>query len=165
VLEAFAVAQPALDFARRGRVHVAIVDYQLEGRSGLWLCRRLRELPDPPAVVMYSAFSDQLLAAGCAVAGASALVDKSALGPELAAGVRDAAAGRRQPFNVAPTVVQAIGEGLEPDEQALFGLMLSDVPDAEIARRLRMRDTELDATRWSLLRRLDGVARVGDRHG
>jgi DNA-binding NarL/FixJ family response regulator len=155
VLGAFATADPALAFARGQRVDVAIVDYQLGGRSGLWLCRRLRELADAPAVVIYSAFSDAALAAASVVAGASGLVSKAALTSDLAARIREAAAGERRLPVVAPALSAAIARRLDTEEQAVFGMMMSGVPGVEIAQTLRMRDTELDATLSMMLRKLE----------
>ena len=68
VLEAHATAEAALAFARRANFEVAVVDYQLGGHSGLWLSRKLKRLREPPAVVVYSAYSDYVLAAACVVA-------------------------------------------------------------------------------------------------
>ena len=157
VLDTFVTAEAALAFAERTPVDVAVVDYQLGARSGLWLCRRLRALADEPAVVMYSAFSDWLLSAACVVAGASALVSKTALGPELAACIREAVAGERRLPRVAPALAESIGRRLDAEEQAVFGMTLSGVSETEIARTLRMRDTELDATLWAMLRKLERV--------
>src|ERR1700753_3015963 len=93
VLDAFATAEAAYGFARRHVIDAAIVDYQLGGRSGLWCSRRLKALQPPPAVLIYSAFSDHLLAAASVVARADGLVSKAALGAELCDRIRDAARG------------------------------------------------------------------------
>ena len=79
IAAACASAEEALEFAERSdtTLHVAIVDYQLGGHSGLWLSRRLRALPDPPRVLVYSAFSDHLLAAAAVVAEASAEIGRA----------------------------------------------------------------------------------------
>ena len=41
VLDAVATAQAAVSFAERNELDVAIVDYQLGGRNGLWVSRKL----------------------------------------------------------------------------------------------------------------------------
>lgn len=61
VVDALDSAEAAAEVAARMAVDVAIVDYQLPGHSGLWLSRKLKRLPVPPAVLIYSAFSDYLL--------------------------------------------------------------------------------------------------------
>jgi DNA-binding NarL/FixJ family response regulator len=159
VLEAFATAESALSFAERQRVDVAVVDYQLGGRSGLWLSRRLHGLPDPPAVLIYSAFSDWLLAAACVVAQASGLVSKTVLGGELATRIREAAAGVRHLPVVAPALSDVLRRRLDADEQAIYGMLASGISADEIARTLRMRLDDLDATLWTMLRKLERVER------
>src|ERR1700756_1881074 len=89
VLNAVSSAEVALAVAETSVVDVAVVDYQLEGRSGLWLSRMLKGLVDPPAVLVYSAFSDYLLGAACLVAQADGMVSKAALGPGLWDGFPD----------------------------------------------------------------------------
>ncbi len=94
VLDALPSAEAAIDFAQRAVIDVAVVDYQLGGRSGLWCSRKLKRLVDPPAVLVYSAFSDYLLAAACVVAEVDGMVSKAALGSELCERIREAAVGR-----------------------------------------------------------------------
>ena len=50
VLDALATAESAVAFAERTRLDVAVVDYQLGAHSGLWVSRKLKRLPHPPAV-------------------------------------------------------------------------------------------------------------------
>lgn len=158
LLDVFATAEAALAYAERHRIDAAVVDYQLGGRSGLWLCRRLHELPDPPAVLVYSAFSDWLLTAACVVAGASGLVSKTALGSELAERIWEAAAGQSRLPVLAPFLADVIRRRLEPEEQSVFGMLVNGVSADEIARTLRIRDTELDAMLWGMLRKLERVS-------
>jgi DNA-binding NarL/FixJ family response regulator len=161
VLDAFATAESALSFAERHRVDVAVVDYQLGGRSGLWLSRRLNALPDPPAVLIYSAFSDWLLAAACVVAEASGLVSKTVLGGELAERIRDAAGGRRSLPVVAPALAEVLRRRLDAEEQAIYGMLASGIATEEISRTLRIPPGEIDATLWAMLRKLERVERDG----
>ena len=53
---------------------VAVIDYHLEDRNGLWATHRLRQLDPPPRVLIYSAFTDQVLALTAIVAGADGLL-------------------------------------------------------------------------------------------
>ena len=73
---------------------MAVVDYQLGSRSGLWLTRMLKRLERAPRVVIYSAYCDGPLAAACVVAGADALVSKGGVGAELCDAVRAVARGQ-----------------------------------------------------------------------
>ena len=155
VLDAHATAEDALEFAQRTRLDVAIVDYQLGGRSGLWLSRKLRRLPDPPAVVIYSAYSDYVLAAACVVAEAGALVSKAALGAQLCEHVREAAHGETHLPTVPPSLADSMRRRLDSEEQAIFGMMLAGISNVDIGRTLSLSQSELDARQWAMLRKLE----------
>lgn len=159
VVDAVCTAEAGWSLAERTRIDVAIVDYQLGGHSGLWLSRQLQRLPDPPAVLIYSAFSDHLLAAACVVAQASALVSKAALGDELAIRIREVAAGERRLPLIPPILAESLRRRLDVEEQSIFGMMSATVPVEEIARTLGFRDCELDERLWRLLRKLEGLDR------
>src|SRR5208283_4560574 len=75
-------------------IDVAIVDYHLGGRNGLWACRRLKQLAEPPRVIIFSAFANDHLATCCAVAGADGVLNKGGLGSELCDAVRSVNRGR-----------------------------------------------------------------------
>src|ERR1700753_248522 len=62
MLASFQTAEAAFACAQGTAIDAAVVDYQLGGRSGLWCSRKLKSLADPPAGLLYSAFSDHLLA-------------------------------------------------------------------------------------------------------
>jgi DNA-binding NarL/FixJ family response regulator len=108
-------------------------------------------------VLIYSAFSDWLLSAACVVAEASGLVSKTALGSELGTRIREAAAGTRRPPSLAPTLAEAIGRRLDAQEQAIFGMLAAGHSPADAAQTLRMRPTDVDATLWEMLRKLERV--------
>jgi DNA-binding NarL/FixJ family response regulator len=155
VLDAFATAEAALAFAERSALDVAVVDYQLEGRSGLWLSRKLKRLADAPAVVIYSAYSDYLLAAACVVAEANGLVSKAALGTDLCKRIREAASGVTRLPIVPPSLADSMRRRLDPEEQAIFGMMLAGISNVEIGRTLSLSHGELDARQWAMLRKLE----------
>lgn len=155
VLDAFATAEAALAFAERSALDVAVVDYQLEGRSGLWLSRKLKRLADAPAVVIYSAYSDYLLAAACVVAEANGLVSKAALGTDLCERIREAASGVTRLPIVPPSLADSMRRRLDPEEQAIFGMMLAGICNVEIGRTLSLSHGELDARQWGMLRKLE----------
>jgi DNA-binding NarL/FixJ family response regulator len=159
VLDALACAEAAASFAERTRVDVAIVDYQLGGRSGLWLSRKLKRLPDPPAVLIYSAFSDYLLAAACVVAQADGLLSKAALGSDLYDGIREVARGISRLPMVPPALADGMRRRLDSQEQAIFGLLLAGISSEEIGRTLGMAHGEMEARQWAMLRKLERVDR------
>ena len=125
-------AAEALALAQQTRPDVAIVDFQLGDHDGLWLCRRLKELPEPSRVVLYSAFADGPLALAGVIAGADGVVHKASLAGELCDTVRAVAAGHR-------AILAMLLDGTDPDE---------------IARVLGMRPAWLAARRWAMLERL-----------
>jgi DNA-binding NarL/FixJ family response regulator len=135
----------AVELATRESVDVAVVDYQLGRSTGLWLSHRLKRLPDPPGVVLYTGHGGGLLAAACVVAEADALVRKTAPAPELFGAIRAAAAGCSRLPLLADPVAEAARRRLRPDEQVIFGMLVAGFPRASIARHLRLPATELEA--------------------
>lgn len=163
VAEVVGSAEAAIAFAERARVDVAIVDYQLDGRSGLWLSRKLKRLPAPPAVLVYSAFSDYLLGAACVVAEADGMVSKTALGSDLCEHIREAARGVTCLPMVPPVLADRLRSRFDPEEQAVFGMMSARIPVEEIGRTLGLAHGELEATLCAMLRKLERIDRVADR--
>ena len=90
---AVGTSQAAMDVAAAQHPRCVIVDRQLGPEDGLDLVNRLRALPDPPAVVLYSAFADEGLAAAATAAGAGATVSKGAPLAEVVDAVKQV--GRR----------------------------------------------------------------------
>ena len=150
-----ATAERGLAYAEHDRVDVAIVDYHLSGHSGLWLARRLRMLVDGPAVVVYSAFSDALLAAGCVIAGADGLVSKASLGEELAETVAAVVAGERRLPPPLPVLAESLLSQLDPGDQAIYEMMAVGVAPDEVAQSLRLSPAEVDVRVWAMLDTLD----------
>ncbi len=118
---------------------MAVVDYQLGGRNGLWLTRKLKALPHPPRVVIFSAFANDHLAAGCVVAGADALLSKGSLGDELCNTIRSVHRGRRLLPRVPHSMADLLRRRLEDDEQMMFGMLLAGIPESEIEQDARDR--------------------------
>ncbi len=160
IVDAVASAEAAIAFAERSRVDVAVVDYQLGGRSGLWLSRMLKRLDDPPAVLVYSAFSDYLLGAACVVGEADGLVSKAALGSELCEHIREVARGRTRLPMLPPLFADGLRSRLDLEEQAIFGMMTARIPTEEIGRTLRLAGGELDSMQWAMLRKLERIDRL-----
>jgi DNA-binding NarL/FixJ family response regulator len=105
--------------------------------------------------VIYSAYTDGVLAAAAVVAEADAIVSKGALGSELTSAMRAVAGGR----TVLPPVPVWLGEALrrrlDHEEQAIFGLLLAGVEPAEIAKTLELSAAGLESRLWGMLRRLE----------
>jgi DNA-binding NarL/FixJ family response regulator len=148
-------AEGAVAHASARRVDVAVLDYQLPGHNGLWVCRQLKRAPTAPAVVIFSAFADHYLAACCAVAEADAVLNKGALGSELCDAVRSVARGRRVLPRVPQPLSDMLRRRLADSEQLLFGMLLAAIPRVEIRRALGISERELDARISTMLRILE----------
>jgi DNA-binding NarL/FixJ family response regulator len=134
---------------------VAVVDYHLGARNGLWVSRKLKRVPEPPGVMIYSAHTDGVLAAAAVVAEADAIVSKGSRGTALYEAIRSVARGRR----VMPPVPQWLGDALrrrlDHEEQAIFGLLLAGVKPAEVAETFAFTEAGLEAHLWTMLDRLE----------
>jgi DNA-binding NarL/FixJ family response regulator len=155
VVDAVDNAEAAAAVAERVPLDVAIVDYQLPGHSGLWLSRKLKRLRNPPAVLIYSAFSDYMLAAACVVAEADGLLSKSALGSELYTAIRRAATGMSRLPPVPPTLADGLRRRFDSMEQAIFGLLQAGIGRDEIGRTLHVDIGEIETRQWAMLRKLE----------
>ena len=154
VLAVAAGAREALAMAAVEDIDVAIVDYQLDDRDGLWLSRKLKRLAHPPRVIVYSAHSDARLAAAAVVAQADALVSKSVVGAELWEVIRSVARGQRLLPAVPPILGEAIRHRFGHEEQAIFGLLWAGAAPAEIARTLAISAPALESHLGTMLHTL-----------
>lgn len=148
-------AAGAIAQASAQQIDVAIVDYQLGGRNGLSVCRALKRLPEPPRVIIFSAFANDHLAACAIVAGADAVLNKGALGSELCDTVRSTARGRRVLPRISQPLAGALRSRLSEHEQMIFGMLLAGIPRAEIASTLQLSAPELDGGRDAMLSKLE----------
>ena len=161
VVDALASAEAAIQVAERERIDVAVVDYQLGGRNGLWLSRKLKRLAQPPAVLIYSAYTDGVLAAAAVAAEADAIVSKGKLGIELCDAIRSAAAGHRDLPAVPQRLAEILRRRLDHEQQAIFGMLLAGMQPAEIAATLGLSSGGLESRLWDMLRRLESLPAAG----
>jgi DNA-binding NarL/FixJ family response regulator len=148
-------AEGAVAQAELANIDVAIVDYHLGGRNGLWVCRRLRQLAQPPRVIIFSAFANDHLAACCVVAGADGLLNKGALGSELCDAVRSVARARRVMPRTSQPMADMLRRRLDDTEQAIFGMLMAGIPRSEIGLTMRISARELSAREGAMLRKLE----------
>jgi DNA-binding NarL/FixJ family response regulator len=157
VVDAVDSADAAMSLAEQAPVDVAVVDYQLGSRNGLWLSRKLKRLPRPPRVVIYSAYCDGPLAATSVVAEADGLVSKGGIGAELCDAVRAVAHGGVRLPTVPPALATALRRRLDAEEQAIFGMLLAGIPPAEISVMLGISSAGLESRLWAMLRKLEAL--------
>ena len=140
---------------RHHQPHVLVADYHLPDLDGLSLCLRL-DARDGPPVVLYSAFADEHLGVLAIVAGARALVAKSADPTELVAAVRAVADHARALNAPRPAALHSAGAQLDPDDLPVLGMLTAGVEPSEIAQTLGIQEDWLTARRWAMLTRLRG---------
>jgi DNA-binding NarL/FixJ family response regulator len=128
---------------KRTRPHLVLLDFHLEGRNGLVLCREIKAALPPPRVVIYSAFTDAALALPAHLAGADAVIDKSAPPRELFEVVRRVVRGERVLPPVSPSMLSRAGDRLAPDDLSLMGRLLEHTPATEMAAVLDLAPAEL----------------------
>ncbi len=149
-------ARDALEAARHYRPAVAVVDYHLPDEDGLALCLRLKAGPNPPAVLVYSAFADEQLTLLAAIAGADGLMSKTADPDELVAAVRAVARDERLELRGSTQVMQAMASRLDSEDLPILGMLMHRTPPAEIAETLNISEQWLTARRWAMLECLRG---------
>src|SRR6202000_1537557 len=157
LVDALDSAEAAAERAEKTPPDVPCATSHPPGPSGLWLSRKLKRLPEPPAVLIYSAFSDYMLAAACVVAEADGLLSKSALGSDLYTAVRRAAPGLSRLPPVPPTLADGLRRRFDSLEQAIFGLLLAGIGRDEIAHTLHADVPEIETRQGAMLLNLGGL--------
>jgi DNA-binding NarL/FixJ family response regulator len=161
LVAAVASAEAGMLIAENEPIDVAVVDYQLRGRSGLWLTRKLKRLSDPPVVLIYSAYADGVLAAAAVVAEADAILSKGKLGSELCDAIRGVATGRIHMPPLSPRLADSLRSRLDHQEQAIFGMLLAGIKPAEVAATLGLSTASIESSLWDMLRALETLPAGG----
>jgi DNA-binding NarL/FixJ family response regulator len=154
-LEAILAAQPDLQLVgsasaerdlwpllRRTHPAVAILDLHHPGRDGLALCLEVKLRPNPPAVVLYSAYTPPALVVAAAVAGADAIVSKSSAATTLVEAIRAAARSRVIPAISRQMTAEAAAR-LDPADHAILAMRLAGDSTVEIAATLGLPDATI----------------------
>lgn len=123
----------ALREARSLEPQVALIDFQLPDGDGLTLCRELKLLPQPPRVVIYSAFARPALAVAATLAGADGLVDKGVEVDDLFDAIRAVGRGEQALPRLEPEMVARCTARLDPDDVSIFGMLMSGTARADVA--------------------------------
>jgi DNA-binding NarL/FixJ family response regulator len=159
LIDAVASAEEAMTVAENQPIDVAVVDYHLGARNGLWVSRKLKRLPRPPRVVIYGDYNEGPLAAAAVVAEADGLVSKGGPGSELCDAIRAVAEGRSVLPTVSPPLAETLRRRLDAEEQAIFGMMLAGLEPVEITKILTISRAGLESRLWQMLHKLESLSR------
>jgi DNA-binding NarL/FixJ family response regulator len=156
-LSVAAVAATAPELAREldgVRPDVLILDYDLVRDDGLAHCRRIKSRPDPPAVVVYSAYAGPALTLAARAAQADAVVDKAEPVRSLLAAVRRAADGEVVMGAVPRDAFEAAVARLEDEDLPVFAMLLDRESYDSIAGALRVDQAEVSRRAQRIVGRL-----------
>lgn len=138
-------AREAVTKVRSESPQVAVVDLRLPDGDGLHLCRRLRRLTPPPAVLLYSAFAGEDLAVPALLAGAGGLIDKRVGGHALSDAVRSVARGQRVLPPIGPGLLERAADCLDPEDLPIVGMAVDGAGQDEVGQVLNLAPEELEA--------------------
>lgn len=148
-----------LSAVRETRPDVVVLDYALERHDGLTTCFWLKQQPDPPAVVLYSAYVDRAFAVPSAIAQADAIVAKGAPVSDLLSAIRDVVTGTAEPPELDPELMEAASARLLSEDLPIATMLVAATPMAQIAHVL---GTSVDDVRRRALR-IIGRLQAGNR--
>jgi DNA-binding NarL/FixJ family response regulator len=142
------------------RVDVLVVDHDVARSDGLAQCRRIKDRPQPPKVIIYSAFARQTLALPARLAHADAVVDKTGSVSSLLAAIRTVARGGTILPAVPRPSYDAATARLNGEDLPIFAMLLDGETVPAIAEVLR---TDTDEIAWRA-QRIIGRLRPGFSH-
>lgn len=129
----------------RRRPDVVVLDYSLGDSDGLSACFRIKQRPDAPGVVLYSAYVDGVFAVPAAVAQADAIVPKSAPVEVLLDAMAAAATGAARLPVPPPELISAASSRLQAGDLPVLGMLFARESVADIARTLKQSRAEVRA--------------------
>jgi DNA-binding NarL/FixJ family response regulator len=135
-----AVASSAPELARRLdglRPDVLVLDYDLARHDGLSYCRRLKSRPQPPAVIIYSAYAGPALTLAARAAQADAVVDKAEPVRGLLTALRRVANGDVVMSPIPRDAFEAAVARLDDEDLPVFAMLLDREQLDSIAQALR----------------------------
>jgi len=157
-LTVLAAASTAADLATAldgMRPDVVVLDYDLRRGDGLSQCRRIKARPEPPGVIVYSAYAGPALNLAALVAGADGVVDKAAPVLELLTAIRRVAAGLAAGVSPVPRdAYDAAVARLDDEDLPILAMLLDGVDHQAIGEALRLDRTEVS---WRVQRILGRI--------
>lgn len=139
-----ASAEEAMKLVVDGKPDVVVLDIQIKGeQNGIILCRDIMSLPDPPKVLIYTAFSFEEALVASLAAGADGFMNKGTELEELPEAVRKVHSGDRVLLDAekqeqAKGLIKNLAEEatLTPREQEVFDLIARNFTNHQIAAEL-----------------------------
>jgi DNA-binding NarL/FixJ family response regulator len=147
-LEVIGAAARPPELARQiGDLHpdVLILDFDPSRGDGLAHCRRIKDRPHPPAVLMYSAYAGPALSLAASLAHADAVVDKADSVQNLLHAIRRIARGETSLPPVSRDTYDAAIARIDPQDLPVLAMLLAREPVEAIAHTLR---TSRDEIAW-----------------
>ena len=143
------------------RPDVVVLDYALGADDGLTACFRLKQQPHPAAVVLYSAYVDDVFAVPAAIAQADATVSKNAPIDDLLSAIGAAAAGTTPRPEFDAERIQVASARLLAEDLPIAAMLLAGTAIADIADIL---DTTSADVRHRALRIIGRLQAGGRQH-
>ena len=139
-----APSAPALARQLEGlRPDVLVLDHDRARSDGLSYCRRVKDRPHPPAVVIYSALAGPALALAARAAHADALVDKTEPVASLLSAIRLVAAGGTLLPAIPHDGYEAAVSRLADEDLPVLAMLLGGESLSAIATALRTDRAEI----------------------
>lgn len=157
----------AAELASVHRPDVVLMDVRMPDGNGVEACREIRQRDGSVHVVMLTAFPDEEATFASVMAGAAGFLLKDVRGPELAAAVRDAAAGRTLlDADTTARVLERLQAGAPDDrdpriarlserEELILEMIGEGMTNKEIARRVNLSDKTVKNHVSVILRKLE----------
>ena len=156
LLPSAAGANEALMLSRRRAPDIALLDIALDDGDGLRLSLDLKRLSEPPAVLLYTASVDPLLAFKAQLVGADGLLAKTARAGELKEAIGAVLRGELRVPAFDRELLRAKTRDLSPELLAVIGLRLHSTPVDGMAAALGLSEEEVSERIERVLEILDG---------
>ena len=144
----------AVKLAAELKPRVVVMDYAMPELDGVQATIEIRRLVPGTIVLMLSMHSDENYRRNAMAAGASGYVLKTAIEVDLAAAIRDVAAGRKHglPAPAAPGIEE--NEELTPREKQILQLVAQGKSNKDIARLLGLSVNTVSVHRNNLMHKM-----------
>jgi DNA-binding NarL/FixJ family response regulator len=139
-------------------VDVLVLDYDLGGGDGIDHCWRIKNRPDPPGVLVYSAFMSPALTLAARVAQADGIVDKADPVARLLAAIRRIGQGATTLPLVPADAYEGVAATLDEEDAPVFAMLVDRETIDSIADTLRTDAAEVARrARWIIARLKSGT--------